>query len=162
MRSEFGRFLTKRMWYISLMKATVVILLLFCLTMYNAGANQRNDTPPAFMMGKFKDDYQIKYTINDTLWIQEPRTKFHIIKWNTDKQYLIARNDAKNPGDANLYTRIDYMTFKDMGEWKWGYCLTAYKAETNAAAEATAAADHDNPKKGCGGYPFSRMMVVGN
>jgi hypothetical protein len=47
-----------------------------------------------------------------------------------------------------------------MGQWKWGYCLTAYKAATDAQAGATAAADRENPKTGCGGYPFSRMAEV--
>jgi len=109
------------------------------------------------MIGSFEDDYEIRYKINDTLWLQLPDIRFHIIKWNPEKKYLIAKNDAKNPGDGNLYTRIDYMTFDNMEPWKWGYCLTAYNATTDAAAEATAAADRDNPMKGCGGYPFSRM-----
>jgi hypothetical protein len=63
----------------------------------------------------------------------------------------------KNPGDAGLYTRIDFMQFNNMQSWLWGYCLTAYNAKTDAIAEAAAQADRANPKKGCGGYPFSRM-----
>ncbi len=112
------------------------------------------------MMGSFEDDYQIRYKISDTLWFQLPHTRFHIIKWNLEKKYIIARNDVHNPGEKGLYTRIDYMTFNGMEPWKWGYCLTAYNAATDAIAEATAAADRDNPMKGCGGYPFSRMKKV--
>jgi len=112
------------------------------------------------MLGSFEDDYQIKYKISDTLWTQLPNTRFHIIKWNMEKKYIIAKNDAKNPGDGSLYTRIDYMTFDKIEPWKWGFCLTAYNAPTDAIAEATAAADRDNPMKGCGGYPFSRMKRV--
>ena len=116
--------------------------------------------PPDYMLGSFEDDYQIRYKITDTLWLQLSNTRFHIIKWNLEKKYIIAKNDVKNPGEGGLYTRIDYMTFDNMAPWKWGYCLTAYNAPTDAAAEATAAADRNNPMKGCGGYPFSRMKRV--
>jgi len=116
--------------------------------------------PPDYLLGTFEDDYQIRYKITDTLWLQLSNTRFHIIKWNLEKKYIIAKNDEKNPGEGGLYTRIDYMTFDNMAPWKWGYCLTAYNAPTDAAAEATAAADRANPMKGCGGYPFSRMKRV--
>jgi hypothetical protein len=147
--------------YLSLMKKVILLtLLLFSISKNNAGVKPVKDTPPPFLIGSFVDDYKIHYTISDTLWVQQPRTKFHIIKWNTAQQYIIARNDAHNPGDANQYTRIDYMVFNNMEPWKWGYCLTAYNAATDAIAEATAAADREHPKQGCGGYPFSRMMLV--
>lgn len=115
---------------------------------------------PSLFTGNFTDDYGIKYTINDTLWIQHPRTKFHIIKWNKQEQYLVARNDEKNPGEAGLYTRIDLMQFDNMQPWLWGYCLTVYDAKTDTSAEAVATADRKNPRKGCNGYPFSRMKRV--
>lgn len=142
-------------------KLLIVFLCLF--TFIKSPAKAQAVVPakaPAYMLGSFEDDYQIKYKITDTLWLQLPNTKFHIIKWNTELKYVIAKNDAHNPGDGNLYTRIDYMTFDNMEPWKWGYCLTAYNAPTDAAAEATAAADRANPKKGCGGYPFSRMKKL--
>lgn len=112
---------------------------------------------PDFMIGTFTDDYKITYIINDTLWIQHPSSKYHIIKWNTEKQYVIAKNDAANQSDSNKYTRIDYMTFTGMAPYLWGFCLTVYDAATDQIAEATAKADRENPKKGCNGYPFSRM-----
>jgi hypothetical protein len=120
---------------------------------------RHSDTSSMFI-GNFTDDYGIKYTITDTLWIQQPRTRFHIIKWNKKEQYLIARNDVKNPGEGGLYTRIDFMQFSGMAPWLWGYCLTVYDAKTDAAAEAVAIADRKNPRKGCNGYPFSRMKRV--
>jgi len=137
-------------------KVIILFLLIISLAKVDVRAQQLAK-PPANMLGSFEDDYQIKYKITDTLWLQLPNTKFHIITWNTEQKYIIAKNDVQNPGDGNLYTRIDYMTFDNMEPWKWGYCLTAYNAPTDAAAEATAAADRANPKKGCGGYPFSRM-----
>lgn len=137
-------------------KTIILFLLVFAFAQGEARA-QQSAKAPAYMLGSFEDDYQIKYKVTDSLWLQLPNTKFHIIKWNTEQKYIIAKNDSKNPGDGNLYTRIDYMIFDNMEPWKWGYCLTAYNAPTDAAAEATAAADRANPKKGCGGYPFSRM-----
>lgn len=83
--------------------------------------------------------------------------KYHIIKWNVKEQYLIAKNGSGHKTDENKYTRIDFMTFEGMAPWIWGFCLTAYKAQTDTEAEQTATTDRKNPKKGCNGYPFSRM-----
>src|ERR1700712_1886939 len=112
------------------MQKLAFILLLIQVMLLSPGkkpAHHREDIP-AFMKGNFTDDYGIKYTINDTLWIQHPRSKFHIIKWNTLDQYLIARNDEMNPGEGGMYTRIDYMQFSNMEPYRWGFCLTAYDA----------------------------------
>lgn len=142
-------------------KYLTLILILLTVSKIHAQFQPATTTkPPDYMLGTFEDDYQIRYKITDTLWLQLSNTRFHIIKWNLEKKYIIAKNDAKNPGEGGLYTRIDYMTFDNMAPWKWGYCLTAYNAPTDAAAEATAAADRNNPIKGCGGYPFSRMKRV--
>ncbi|WP_293298205.1 hypothetical protein [Pedobacter sp. UBA4863] len=118
------------------------------------------NTAPSFAKGNFTDDYGIKYTINDTLWIQHPNIKYHIIKWNEKKQYLIAKNGSGHKADESKYTRIDLITFEGMAPWQWGFCLTSYKAKTDIEAEQTATADRKNPKKGCNGFPFSRMKVV--
>jgi hypothetical protein len=130
---------------------------LFVLVADLAVAQSVKPQAPSFMLGNFTDDYKITYTINDTLWIQHPNAKYHIIKWNPEKQYLVARNGVDNKTDGNKYTRIDYMTFTGMDPFLWGFCLTTYDAATDKIAEETAAADRQNPKKGCNGYPFSRM-----
>ncbi|RZK55410.1 MAG: hypothetical protein EOO87_07945 [Pedobacter sp.] len=101
--------------------------LLFSLFFVSAFAQTSKTKAPEFALGNFTDDYKITYTVNDTLWIQHPNTKYHIIKWNPELQYLIAKNDANNKADANKYTRIDYMTFTGMEPFKWGFCLTVYK-----------------------------------
>lgn len=144
----------------------ILILLSAFIMKYHAvhtpsinASTQKSDSSSMFT-GDFTDDYGIKYTITDTLWIQQPRTRFHIIKWNKKEQYLIARNDVKNPGEGGLYTRIDFMQFDGMAPWLWGYCLTVYDAKTDNVAEAVAIADRKNPRKGCNGYPFSRMKVA--
>jgi hypothetical protein len=115
------------------------------------------DNIPADIKGNFKDDYDIAYTINDSIWIQHPNVKYHLISYDSKGQYFIARNDAKNPGEANQYTRIDIMYFQNMAPFHWGFCLTKYNAKSIEEAKAAASADRANPRKGCGGYPFSRM-----
>ena len=121
------------------------------------GHTQTTDTIPAHLKGDFTDDYGIRYSISDRVWTQHPNIKYHIIRCNTNDQYLIARNDHQNPSEPGLYTRIDYMTFDNMAPYNWGFCLTVYNAKTDSLAEKTAKADKQNPKKGCNGFPFSRM-----
>ena len=120
------------------------------------------DSIPSVMLGNFIDDYNIHYNISDSLWMQYPDTKYHILKWNVIDQYIIARNDTGNSGDGGLYTRIDYMPFENMKPYLWGYCFTVYNAKSDHEAEATASADRQNPKKGCSGFPFSRMKKTEN
>jgi hypothetical protein len=115
------------------------------------------DSIPSMLLGNFTDDYGIHYNISDSLFTQLPNAKYHIIKWNQREQYLIARNDDNNPDDAGLFTRIDYMSFKNMEPYLWGFCLTEYNAKSELIAEQAAHADRNNPTKGCGGFPFSRM-----
>jgi len=115
------------------------------------------DTLPSDLKGDFTDDYGIRYSISDTVWIQHPNIKYHIVRCNIKDQFIIARNDRQNPSESGLYTRIDYMSFKNMAPFGWGFCLTVYNAKTDSLAETTAGADRKNPKKGCNGFPFSRM-----
>lgn len=140
------------------MKTLKTFITIIFLAFLSAKAIAQTNAP-SFVKGTFVDDYDIKYSINDTLWVQHPNIKYHIIKWNVAEQYVIAKNGSGHKEDENKYTRIDFMTFEDMEPWKWGFCLTAYKAKTNTEAEQTAAADRKNPRKGCNGYPFSRMKV---
>lgn len=108
-------------------------------------------------LGNFSDDYSIHYIITDSAFIQLPKISYSIIKWNVKEKYIIAQNGALNPSDKNLFTRIDYMEFENMNPFLWGFCYTEYKAPNIKAAEKAISADRLNPKKGCNGYPFSRL-----
>ena len=112
---------------------------------------------PALLKGTFEDDYGERYTINDTLWIQHPGAKYHIIICDTTEQYLLVQNDNANKTGGGLFTRIDYMNFTGMEPYQWGFCLTIYDANTLEKAKATIIADRKNPEIGCSGFPFSRM-----
>lgn len=125
-------------------------------TAQRESASDFSDTIP-FVLGNFTDDYGIQYTINDTLWVQHPSIRYHIIRWNKKEHYFIAKNDDKNPTEPGLYTRIDYMQFENMKPYLWGFCLTVYDAQNDSIAEFSVKPDRINPKKGCNGYPFSRM-----
>lgn len=112
---------------------------------------------PADMTGNFQDDYGIRYTISDTAWIQHSKIKYHLLRYDSAGQFFIARNAMTNPTEPGLYTRIDVMRFSNMEPWRWGFCLTTYNAATVEEAVSRQVADRANPRKGCGGYPFSRM-----
>lgn len=115
---------------------------------------------PAAIRGSFSDDYGIQYNITDTLWTQMPNVKYKILFVDTTARYILAKNGSENPSDKGLYTRIDYMSFTGMKPYEWGFCLTIYDAQTMKDAQQKIAANRDNPKKGCNGYPFSRMKKL--
>jgi hypothetical protein len=112
---------------------------------------------PATILGDFTDDYNIRYTISNNLWFQHPNAKYHLLRYDSAGEFFIARNDSKNSSDPGLYSRIDIMHFKNMEPWRWGFCLTGFNAKSVEEAITVKAPDRANPKKGCGGYPFSRM-----
>lgn len=112
---------------------------------------------PAELLGNFADDYGNSFRIADSLFEQLPRGRFRIVEWNLGEQYFIAQNGDTNPGDAGLWTRIDWMRLPDMAPYIWAFCMTAYRAPTEAAARATPSANRATPRTGCGGHPFSRM-----
>ncbi len=143
------------------MKKILSIISICFLTAACNSSNKSSSTPfPAKYLGKFTDDYSIRYVVTEKLFLQEPDVRYHILSWNAKDKYIIAKNDANNPSEQNLFTRIDYMDFEKMEPFTWGFCFTVYKAENAKAAEAAAAADRSMPMKGCGGFPFSRMKRI--
>ena len=122
---------------------------------------QSMDTIPAILPASFSDDYGIQYSISDSLWLQHPSSRYSILRWNKEQQYIIAKNGAQNKSDAGLYTRIDYMKFTGMEPYTWGFCLSVYNAVSDSIAEfGPHKTDRTNPRKGCNGFPFSRMKKV--
>lgn len=115
------------------------------------------ESPQSALLGEFRDDYGDAYTIAGDLWVQQPRSRYHIVAWNTAEQYLIAQNDSTNPSAPGRWTRIDWMPLSGMPPYQWAFCLSAYDAPTRKAAEAVLLARRDTPKTGCNGYPFTRM-----
>lgn len=134
----------------------IVLLTTACHTSFKNQGKTLQQVPET-LIGSFKDDYGSEYQISNTEWRQGNGIKYHLLLYNKSDKYFIAKNDSANPSDGNLYNRIDIMYFENMEPWRWGYCLTVYKATSVEEAINTAAADRLNPRKGCNGYPFSRM-----
>lgn len=147
------------------MKITIFIFLLALAMITEKKENNsqvdptglRADSIPSLLAGKFMDDYGISYTITDSVWVQHPMSRYHIIKWNYGEQYIIAINDSANTSGAGLFTRIDYTVLADMEPYQWGFCLSVYDAKSESIAEGRYRADKRNPRTGCNGFPFSRM-----
>jgi hypothetical protein len=142
------------------MMSFVLFVFVQCHTVHKSSVTKSLTNIPATYTGRFTDDYGILYSITDSIWVQEPDIKYYLLKYDSTGQYFIARNAATNPGEGGLYSRIDVIRFNNMEPWQWGFCLTAYKAQTPEEAVNHAAADRANPRKGCNGYPFSRMKRV--
>ena len=117
----------------------------------------RTPAPPSAILGRFVDDYGNAFVVTASRFDQLPRGRFHIVEWNPALRYFIARNDAANPSDAGRWTRVDWMSFDGMSPYTWGFCLTAYRAQSQQAARATASPNRASPRTGCNGFPFSRM-----
>lgn len=142
------------------MRALITIVFAFLLhSCQPAGEVSRSSLRqiPKDYTGSFIDDYGIAYSITTKEWRQGINTKYHLLYYNKSGNYLLAKNDFANPSDGGLYTRIDLLKFETMPPWTWGFCLTSYKAQSFGEAKASMA-NRSDPRKGCNGYPFSRMQ----
>jgi hypothetical protein len=116
----------------------------------------RSDTRP-ILLGDFIDDYGIRYVVTEELWRQGEDAQFEIAEWNGRGRFIIARNGAENPGEAGLWTRIDWVLLESGDDFEWAFCYAIYDALSQEAARAGAPSDRETPRTGCNGFPFSRM-----
>ena len=138
----------------------LLISAFLCLASCASHAPREAATPPSMLLGDFVDDYGIGHRIDANEWLQRPDTRYRVVAWHPEAQYLIARNDAGNRSDAGKWTRIDWVTLPGMPPYAWAFCLSAWDAATQADAERADIARRDTPKTGCNGYPLSRMRRV--
>lgn len=120
------------------------------------------DGIPSLVVGEFVDDYGIRYTIDDAVWMHHPRASYEVIEWHPDDQFLIATNDTENPSEPGLYTRIDWIVLEGHAPYEWAFCYTTYDAASAEDALNADQADRTTPRTGCNGYPFSRMRPATN
>ena len=124
-------------------------------------AAAQTSAPPSQLLGSFIDDYGSRYEVSAHSFHMLPRSRYQIVEWNTDSQFIIARtaagDTAQSANTATIWLRIDWMEFQNMEPYTWGFCFTAWEAPSAEAARATPSADRTAPRTGCGGYPFSRM-----
>ncbi len=114
----------------------------------------------ALFTGDFVDDYGNRYSIDPERWVQQPDIRYQLSEWHVSEPLAVAQNDAANPSDPGLWTRIDFLLFEDREEYEWAFCYTTYRASSVEEALAATAADRSSPLTGCNGFPFSRMKRV--
>lgn len=115
---------------------------------------------PSFVLGNFIDDYGGHHAITATEWRQGDDDRYRIVRWNADQRYLIAENGSSSPTSLGRWTRIDWLRLDGLPPYTWAFCFSAYEAPTAAAAESSMVAKPDTPRRGCNGYPFTRMRAV--
>ena len=144
------------------MKGKYWLLICFILLgCSNRNASQNIESNlPSFIPGNFQDDYGINYTITEKVWLQHSSSKYHILEWVPEAEYLIAQNDTSNVSDGGLFTRIDWVELDGMPPYDWAFCMSAYNAESAGDAARVTIANRESPRTGCGGFPFSRMQTI--
>lgn len=117
------------------------------------------DQNDAFIIGDFQDDYNYQYHITNDKWLLQPELLYQFTKWDKENNYIIASSRDKTSGKKK-YTRIDYVLLEDMVPYTWCYCISNYEKESPDEAESIINIDSNDLKKGCNGFPFSRMKKV--
>lgn len=155
MESKSGR----RVRHRYVLRATGVVGALLAIASFQpTAANAQGEPgPPAFLIGAFEDDYENRFTVSEREWVLHQSARYLVEAWHTDAGFVVLQNHEANPGEAGLWTRIDWVELDDMAPWLWAFCMTVYDAPSAAAAEAVSTADREHPRTGCNGYPFSRM-----
>lgn len=126
-----------------------------------AGAQARTRPgPPALLVGDFEDDYGNRFAIGAAEWLQRPEGRYLVHRWAPEEQYLIARAGADEGYGSGDWMRIDWMSFDRQYPWTWGFCISAWEADTLQSAEQAPLVDRTSPRTGCNGFPFSRMRRV--
>lgn len=115
--------------------------------------------PPAFVLGRFVDDYDISYVVTPELFQHGTRTRYRIVEWHVAEQFFVAQQVADSTGRAP-WVRVDWLEFTGMPPYTWGYCFTKYDAASAEIARAAPPAQRETPRTGCGGFPFSRMRRI--
>jgi hypothetical protein len=112
---------------------------------------------PPLVVGAFTDDYGERHLVSASEWVQQPASRYHIVRWVSERHYLIAQNDSANRTAPGRWTRIDWLPLAGMPPYEWGFCFSAYDARSAAAAESVTVARPETPRTGCNGYPYTRM-----
>ena len=64
---------------------------------------------PPLVVGSFQDDYGERHLVSASEWVQQPASRYHIVRWVPERHYLIARNDSANQTAPGRWTRIDWL-----------------------------------------------------
>ena len=81
-----------------------LVLTLAVATMSGCRSPSQASAPiPAMLLGEFVDDYTGRHTVSESDWLQHPRSRYYIVLWSPEQQYLIAQNDWANKSDAGKF-----------------------------------------------------------
>jgi len=137
--------------------ARALLLALGALVAAVSSSSAQQAGVPAFLLGDFVDDYGIVYSVSESRWQHGTASRYDIVAWSVDEQYFVARNHDENPGEAGLWTRVDWVKLDDSSAFAWAYCYAIYDAATRAEAVVAPSSGRTTPRTGCNGFPFSRM-----
>lgn len=109
------------------------------------------------LVGEYVDVWGTQHTITEVLWIQTfpngEGERYHILDHDNGARWAIARNDADNPWNANLFSRFDWTVD---GDDLW-YCQSVYDAATEDDAREATPADPSDLDGGCGGFTWTAL-----
>jgi len=115
-------------------------------------------SPPSWLMGEFQDDYDITYSISDSLWHQLPLPPYRVQEWLENESAVLLRNQASDSSEST-WLRIDWMQLEEMPPWEWAFCISRWDAAGREALFDDLNVNRAKPRSGCSGYPFSRMRT---
>lgn len=131
------------------------LLTTFCLALFLfACATEKKEQSPLEIIGTYEDGFNYTHVITATTWDQGDLGIFHITKYDNEKDFLVAQNDAVKSYNPGKWSRIDWVWHADA----LYICQIAYDKDSAAAAEAENGADPTDPAQGgCNNYPWSEL-----
>ena len=70
-------------------RAALVLVFLSALACGGTGPRSPEAGRPAFLLGRFVDDYGVEYTIDERMWVQHPAARYRVVRWDAAGRYLI-------------------------------------------------------------------------
>ncbi|RMG98097.1 MAG: hypothetical protein D6705_06695 [Deltaproteobacteria bacterium] len=108
--------------------------------------------------GMYVDEWGTSHDIDESTWTMDfgggTPAVFHVLSYDNDADFLVARNDDANDYNPGLYSRFDW-TYAMGALW---YCQTVFDAPTAQDAENAPPADATDPSTGgCGGFAWTNL-----
>lgn len=127
--------------------------------MAGAAGDAGCESPPSDndveVAGAYRDDYGFSHRVDDQLW-RSGDSLFHVLDHSNEERWLVARNDANNAFNAQLYSRFEWVTANGVLH----FCQSQFAAQSARAAREAGRADADDLEEGCGGFSWSRLRSI--
>ena len=106
------------------------------------------------LIGDWVDDFGGTHSITAETWTMGDSV-FAITQFDNDASWLVAQNDANNPFNPDLWSRMDWSA--DGADY-W-FCQTVFDGADEAAALGATPADSSDLSAGCGGFSWSLLTA---